>query len=80
MYQSRRHRQLPFLAGMVLFVACATNPATGKREFNIVSESQEIAMGQEGAQAAAQTMGILPDSNIQRYVRELGLKIGRAHV
>jgi predicted Zn-dependent protease len=78
MYQSRRHRQLPFLAGMVLFVACATNPATGKREFNIVSESQEIAMGQEGAQAAAQTMGILPDSNIQRYVRQLGAKLAQS--
>ena len=28
-------------------VACATNPATGKREFSLMSEAQEIQLGQE---------------------------------
>jgi predicted Zn-dependent protease len=58
--------------------ACATNPATGKRELSLVGRGQEIAMGQEGARAAAAQMGIYPDSNIQRYVSGLGMQIARA--
>ena len=57
--------------------ACATNPATGKRELSLVSQGQEIAMGQEGAKAAAAQMGIYPDSAIQRYVSGLGLSIAK---
>jgi predicted Zn-dependent protease len=60
------------LVAVLVFTACATNPATGKRELSLVSESQEIQMGQEGAQAAAQQIGVYPDSALQRYVASLG--------
>ncbi len=59
-------------------VGCATNPATGRRELSLIPQGQEIAMGQEGAQAAAAQMGIYPDSAIQRYVSSLGMPIARS--
>ena len=31
----------------MLVSACATNPATGQREFSLMSEAQEIQLGQE---------------------------------
>ncbi|MEO7964903.1 MAG: M48 family metalloprotease [Gemmatimonadaceae bacterium] len=57
--------------------ACATNPATGKRELSLIGEGQEISMGQEGAKAAAAQMGIYPDSALQRYVSSLGMAIAK---
>ena len=63
------------LLAIAAFTACATNPATGQRELSLVSESQEIQMGQEGAQAAAQQIGVYADSALQRYVAALGQNI-----
>jgi predicted Zn-dependent protease len=65
------------LAVAITLTACATNPATGRRELSLVSEGQEIALGQSGAKAAASQMGIYPDSAIQRYVSGLGLTIAK---
>jgi predicted Zn-dependent protease len=58
-------------------LACATNPVTGKRELSFVSESDEIAMGQEGAKQVIAAIGLVPDSALQRYVSGLGLSMTR---
>lgn len=60
-----------------VLASCATNPATGKRELSLIPQSQEIAMGQEGAKAAAAQMGIYADSSLQRYVNTLGQNLAR---
>jgi predicted Zn-dependent protease len=57
--------------------ACATNPATGKREFTLVTESQEIAMGQDGAQSVLKESSVVPDSLLQTYVRGLGMLLAK---
>jgi len=59
----------------VLGAGCATNPATGKSEISLVSESQEIAMGEQTVASAHATMGVYPDSAMQRYVRGVGLRL-----
>ena len=74
----RVSRFAPALACVALLSACATNPATGRRELSLVSTSQEIAMGQEGAKAAAAQMGIYPDSGLQRYVAGLGMPLAKS--
>ena len=58
-----------------LAAACATNPATGKSEISLVSESQEIAMGNETVVSVHATIGTYPDSNLQRYVRGIGTRL-----
>lgn len=59
---------------VVLFlVGCAVNPATGRRELSLVSESQEIQMGKEADPAiTAQMGGLYPDEELQAYFTELG--------
>jgi predicted Zn-dependent protease len=59
-------------------VTCATNPVTGRRELSLISESQEIAMGREAAQQVGQSMGLVADSALQRYVAALGTTMARA--
>lgn len=61
-----------------VLVTCATNPVTGRRELSLVSESQEIAMGQEAAQQVVGSIGLVPDSALQRYVSGVGLTLARA--
>ncbi len=51
---------------------CAVNPATGQREVSLVSEGQEIQLGEQAAEAARAAIGIYGDSGLQRYVRGLG--------
>ena len=58
-----------------LLAGCATNPATGGREISLVSESQEVSMGEQAATAARAGIGIYADSSVQRYVRGLGSRL-----
>ena len=57
------------------FAACATNPVTGKREISLVSQDQEIQMGQQGAQQVAQEIGLINDQALQQYVQQVGAGI-----
>jgi len=56
-------------------MGCARNPVTGKSELSLVSESQEIQMGQEGAKEVAQTIGFYDDAKVQSYVAEIGKRM-----
>ena len=53
-------------------LACATNPATGKKQLMLVSEAQEIAMGKAADQEAIAAYGLYPDPKDQAYVDRLG--------
>ena len=55
--------------------ACATNPVTGKRELSLVSEQQEIQMGQQGAQQVAQEIGLINDQALQNYLQGIGASL-----
>ncbi|MGQ0767463.1 MAG: M48 family metalloprotease [Gemmatimonadota bacterium] len=68
-------RRLWAVMSLAALVGCATNPVTGRRELSLISESQEIAMGREGAAAAARQLGVYGDSALQRYVSSLGMRL-----
>jgi predicted Zn-dependent protease len=55
-----------------LILACATNPVTGERELAFISEEQEIQLGQEAAQQAEQSLGLVQDDELQAYVHRIG--------
>lgn len=73
-----RIRSLLALAIAAVATTCATNPVTGRRELSLVSESQEIAMGKEAADQTKQSIGVVPDSALQRYVSSLGMAMAKA--
>jgi predicted Zn-dependent protease len=70
-----RHYGAAFVVTAVLAAACARNPATGQNELMLVSESQEIQMGQQADSQVIQSIGLYPDQALQSYVQDLGKKL-----
>jgi predicted Zn-dependent protease len=70
-------RRPPVLAGLLLVAGCATNPVTGRTQLSLVSEGQEIAMGQEAAKSVEQSIGLVDDAGLQSYVSQLGMTLAR---
>jgi len=62
-----------FLA--VATVACATNPVSGKSELSLVSESQEISIGQQESQKVLQSMGEYQNPAAQALVKQIGMRM-----
>jgi predicted Zn-dependent protease len=68
-------RQLFASFVVITLAACATNPATGKRQINLMSEAQEISAGQEGDAQVKKEMGVYSDANLQGYINGIGMKL-----
>lgn len=69
---SGRFSRVLWILAVVLLAGCATNPATGEREFTLVTEEQEIALGRQTAQQVEQSLGFVEDAALQAYVQRLG--------
>ena len=64
---------------LVLLAACATNPATGKRQFNIVSESQEVSIGQQSHPEVLKQFGVYREKpELTRLVDQVGHRLAAA--
>jgi predicted Zn-dependent protease len=57
---------------------CTLNPATGERQLTLVSEAQEIAIGQQAEPQVLASFGEYPDEEWQRYVNDLGQELAAA--
>ncbi len=69
---------LPLVLSTTLLAGCATNPVTGNRELSLMSEAQEIKLGQEMDAQVRREMGLYEDPALQRYVQDVGLRLARA--
>jgi predicted Zn-dependent protease len=65
-------RQFTLLVSLALISACARNPVTGKREINLMSTEQEVALGKESHPSIVATMGLYEDKNLQAFMNEKG--------
>jgi predicted Zn-dependent protease len=65
------------IAVALLASACATNPATGRREFSLMSEQQEITIGRQMDGEVRREMGLYDDRSLQEFVSTIGLRIAR---
>ncbi len=65
-------RRLLALSLLLAMSACVHNPVTGRRQFSLVSQRDEIEIGQQGAQDVRQTIGLLPNPQVQEYVAQVG--------
>jgi predicted Zn-dependent protease len=63
---------------VITLAACATNPATGKKEFSLMSEAQEIELGQQMDGEIRREMGLYDDPELQRYVSDIGMRLAKA--
>lgn len=62
---------------VLLLAGCGTNPVTHKKELRLVSESQEISIGQENYAPARQQQGgdYIIDAELTAYVQGVGKKL-----
>ncbi len=75
---SRPRRAAGALAVLVVLAAgCAVNPATGRREFSLVSSDQELAIGREGYAATVAEYGRYDDPRVAAYVDSVGQRLAR---
>ena len=65
-------RRAAALLSLVAAAGCAMNPVSGRNELALISESQEIEMGRQGAADVAATMGLHADATLQAYVNRIG--------
>jgi predicted Zn-dependent protease len=63
---------------LLAFAACVTNPATGRREFSLMSEAQEIEIGKQFDGEVRREMGLYDDPELQRYVASIGQRLAKA--
>ena len=61
-----------FLAGFSVLAGCVTNPATGEKEFSLLSREDEIALGRQGDAEIVAQYGVYDDQEVARYVDSLG--------
>lgn len=57
---------------LLLITACAVNPVTGTKQFVLMSEAQEIAMGKEADPQVLAYFGLYDDAGLQAFIAEKG--------
>lgn len=60
------------VAFLFLLNTCARNPVTGKKQLVLMSEAQEIAMGQEADPQIVAQYGLYDDKALQAFITEKG--------
>jgi predicted Zn-dependent protease len=66
-----------FTVFVIVSAACATNPVTGKRQMSLLSEAEELAIGQQQDAEIRREMGVYDDPELQRYVNDIGQSLAR---
>jgi predicted Zn-dependent protease len=61
-----------------VLAGCAVNPATGERQLSFIGEGQEVEMGRNADEQIVASMGLYPDSSLQRYVDRIGQEMAAA--
>ncbi len=62
---------------VIVGAACATNPVTGKRQMSLLSEAEELAIGQQQDAEIRREMGVYDDPELQRYVNDIGRQLAQ---
>ncbi len=63
---------LILLSMAVWAIACAVNPVSGKREFMLLSESQEIQLGNQSDPSIVGMYGLYQDAKLQQFIETKG--------
>ncbi|XDY96599.1 M48 family metalloprotease [Pseudomonas benzenivorans] len=65
------------LLGGLLLAGCALNPATGRNDFVMMSERQELELGQRYNQEILKQYPRYADEKLQAYVQQVGERVAR---
>ncbi|HZW25431.1 MAG TPA: M48 family metalloprotease [Gallionella sp.] len=70
-------RTLIIALSLALLAGCAQNPVTGKSDFVMMSESQEVALGRQADVQVKQQYKVYESKALQDYVNEVGQKLAK---
>ncbi len=70
-------QKLSLLIALVFLLGCARNPVTGKREFMLMSEKREIALGASSDPQVVASFGLYNDKKLQNFINNKGQKMAR---
>ncbi len=79
----KRKKSAMVFSGLCVFVcmswilSCAVNPVTGERQLMLLSEQDEIALGKQTDAEIVKTYGIYRDSELDRYIQNLGKEMAK---
>ncbi len=65
------------LLSLFAFSGCAQNPVTGRNDFVMMSENQEMAVGRKSDEQVKKQYAVYPDRNLQEYVNRVGQKLAK---
>ncbi len=68
---------LSIFVGAIALQSCSRNPVTGKRELILMSQDQEIALGQQSHPSIVASMGLYDDKKLQDFITEKGMSMAR---
>jgi predicted Zn-dependent protease len=77
MKSSPASRLFAALLCLELLASCAVNPVTGRQNFVMMSESEEVLTGKKGDEEVRKQYGIYDNPALQRYVDEVGQRIAQ---
>jgi predicted Zn-dependent protease len=63
---------------VAMAAACATNPATGQRQFSLMSEDKEIQIGRDQDAQVRKEMGAYADRELQQYINDVGQQLAQS--
>ncbi|MGM0593590.1 MAG: M48 family metalloprotease [Pseudomonadota bacterium] len=71
------HWLLPLVAVLTLLAGCSVNPVSGKQEFVMMSEAEELALGRKEHPNILEQYGDYSDAELQAYVEQVGQRLAR---
>ncbi len=63
------------LLSVILLFGCARNPVTGRKQLVLMSEAQEISMGQQADPEIVAFFGLYESPELQKFITEKGLEM-----
>jgi predicted Zn-dependent protease len=66
---------LTLLLSAMLTSACSTNPVTGKQDFVLMSEEQEISLGRQYSNEIVKEIPVYDDPELTRLVQKIGEQV-----
>jgi len=68
---------LALLLALIFLPTCATNPVTGKKQFSIISEAQEIQMGKDYDPQVVAQFGVYDNPQLQQFLEAKGMEMAK---
>jgi predicted Zn-dependent protease len=68
-------KKLGLVLILIIIGGCAINPVTGKKQFVLISESREIAMGKESDPQVMAYFGLYDNPTLQNFITQKGLQM-----